>query len=173
MIRWILAAAAFAMCPAACAPLPSTTPPTKHADLIGVASVIDGDTIEIRGQRIRLYGVDAFESGQRCRAKDATPIRCGQRSAMALDGLIAGSPVRCTAVDTDRYGRIVARCSASQTPDLSAAMVAQGWALAYRRYSQRYIAVEQSARDGGLGAWAGMFDPPAEWRAGRRTEAST
>lgn len=43
------------------------------ADIAGVASVIDGDTLEIHGHRIRLHGIDAPESAQRCRRPDSTP----------------------------------------------------------------------------------------------------
>lgn len=51
--------------------------------LVGVASVIDGDTIEIRGEKIRLHGIDAPESGQRCHRSDGE-WACGQQAALAL-----------------------------------------------------------------------------------------
>lgn len=48
-----------------CSPLLLALLGTTHAapaPLVGVASVIDGDTLEIRGVRVRLYGIDAPES---------------------------------------------------------------------------------------------------------------
>jgi endonuclease YncB( thermonuclease family) len=51
--------------------------PALATDLIGQTSVVDGDTIEIHGQRIRLWGVDAPESGQLCRGADSEIFRCG------------------------------------------------------------------------------------------------
>src|SRR5690554_1952283 len=81
--------------------------PAAHAEVAGRASVIDGDTIEIHGQRIRLHGIDAPESAQLCLAEDER-WRCGQQSALALDDEIAGRPVACAERDRDRYGRIVA-----------------------------------------------------------------
>jgi endonuclease YncB( thermonuclease family) len=82
------------------------------APIIGRASVIDGDTIEIRGQRIRLFGIDAPESRQTCTDAQGAGYRCGQRAAQALDYRISESPVTCEPKDKDRYGRIVAVCRA-------------------------------------------------------------
>ena len=107
--------------------------------IIGRASVIDGDTIEIRGQRIRLFGIDAPESRQTCTDPKGVSYRCGQRAAQALDYRISDSPVTCEPKDRDRYGRIVAVCRA-YGEDLSAWMTGLGWALAFRRYSAQYIA---------------------------------
>ena len=81
------------------------------ADVVGRASVIDGDTIEIHGQRIRLHGIDAPEKGQPCFDASGKPYRCGQIAAMALDEFIGSSPVTCAERDTDRYGRTVATCA--------------------------------------------------------------
>ena len=75
----------------------------------GEARVIDGDEFELAGKRVRLYGIDAPESGQTCRA-EAGEYRCGQEATSALAGKIAQRPVSCTGKDIERYGRIVAVC---------------------------------------------------------------
>lgn len=81
------------------------------ADIAGVASVIDGDTLEIHGTRIRLHGIDAPESAQQCRRADGTSWACGREAAFALADLIGRKTVRCDQRDTDRYGRAVAVCT--------------------------------------------------------------
>src|SRR4029453_9677723 len=77
------------------------------SDPTGRASVIDGDTIEIHGQRIRLFGIDAPESRQTCEANGQT-YRCGQQAALSLADHVGQRTVACEERDTDRYGRIVA-----------------------------------------------------------------
>ena len=138
------------------------------ADVAGQASVIDGDTIEIHGTRIRLHGIDAPESGQVCMA-DGAQWRCGQQAALALDARIDARLVSCSERDVDRYGRIVAICSAGGE-DLNAWMVAEGWALAYRRYSLDYVDEEAAAAAARKGIWSGEFVAPWDWRQGARVE---
>ena len=140
------------------------------ADITGRASVIDGDTIEIRGQRIRLFGIDAPESGQMCLAGHKM-FRCGQRAGLALSDKIGRAMVSCSPKDRDRYGRVVAVCH-SRGEDLNGWMVSQGWALAYRRYSRDYIKQEKRASASKRGVWVGKFIAPWDWRRGKRLTAA-
>src|SRR6201998_1189362 len=110
--------------------------PALADDLIGQASVIDGDTIEIHGTRIRLWGIDAPESTQLCRDEDSLQYRCGAKAANDLDAFIAGRPVNCLQISLDRYGRTVATCSVGGT-DLGDWLVRNGLAPDWPQYSQR------------------------------------
>jgi endonuclease YncB( thermonuclease family) len=138
------------------------------ADIVGRASVIDGDTIEIHGQRIRLHGIDAPEKGQPCFDASGKLYRCGQIAAMALDQFIGMSPVRCSERDVDRYGRTVAVCSV-RGEDIERWLVRNGHAMAYRRYSSAYIGAEQEAKNAKRGIWTGSIQPPWEWRRDQRS----
>ena len=109
----------------------------------GVAFVIDGDTLKIAPERIRLHGIDAPESAQSCRAGGKT-WACGEAATRALRERIAGRPVECAERDRDRYGRIVAVCRVDGA-DVNAWMVEQGWAVAYRKYSTDYVSHETAA----------------------------
>lgn len=137
--------------------------PTLAAEIAGRASVIDADTIEIHGQRIRLHGLDAPEGRQRCLMPDGSPWRCGQKGSLALSDYLGAATVTCQRVDTDRYGRMVARCSVRGV-DVGQWLVSQGWAMAYKRYSKAYVTDEHSARMAKRGIWVGTFQPPWEWR---------
>ncbi len=136
------------------------------ADVAGVASVIDGDTIEVHGQRIRLHGIDAPESRQLCRL-DGKLWQCGKDATNALADKIARRPVTCEDLGRDRYKRIIARCTVVGE-DLEKWMVANGWAIAYRRYSLDYVDEEADAQAARRGIWAGAFVKPWEWRRGKR-----
>lgn len=136
--------------------------PQISGGLIGRASVIDGDTIEIHGQRIRLSGIDAPESAQQCEA-NGVDYRCGQKAAFALSDFLLGRIVDCQQTGRDRYLRIIAKCSANGV-DVGDWMVSHGWAIAYRKYSSEYIATENDARDRKAGIWSGTFMNPDQWR---------
>ena len=132
------------------------------ADVNGPARVIDGDSLEIQGERIRLHGIDAPESRQLCRL-NGKPWQCGKDAANALADKIARRPVTCKDLGRDRYKRIIARCTVAGE-DMGAWMVQQGWALAYRRYSLDYTDMEADAQAARRGIWAGEFVKPWEWR---------
>ena len=135
--------------------------------ITGRASVIDGDTLEIRGIRVRLFGVDAPEAAQVCHGADGLPYRAGQRAGFALSDRIGSAPVSCMGDDRDHYGRLIAVCTLRGT-DLNAWLVSQGHAIAYRRYSSVYVDEEAAAKRAGLGLWAGACDEPEAWRRSKR-----
>lgn len=137
-----------------------------EAPVAGPAQVVDGDTLTVAGQRIRLHGVDAPETNQLCE-RGGEPWRCGADATEALRAFLAGRPVSCTPVDRDRFGRLVAHCAVGGQ-DLGAWLVGQGLAIAYTDYSWRYVPEELWARWHGRGIWGGRFQPPAEYRRAQR-----
>lgn len=129
----------------------------------GRITVLDGDTLRLDGETIRLWGIDAPEGGQRC-ARAGVEYDCGAAATAALTRFVASGPVRCAAVERDRYGRTVARCRVGGN-DLGALMVRSGWALDYARYSGGAYAGPQAAAERAAdGLWRGGFTAPWVWR---------
>jgi endonuclease YncB( thermonuclease family) len=110
-----------------------TKPPAfgiRFDNLAGQASIIDGDTLEIHGTRIRLWGIDAPESNQLCRSDDSIQYRCGAKAANDLDAFLNKRPIDCSPISLDQYGRTVAACSVDGV-DLADWLVRNGLALAW------------------------------------------
>jgi endonuclease YncB( thermonuclease family) len=134
-------------------------------DLTGQASIIDGDTLEIHGARIRLWGIDAPESSQLCRGDDSLQYRCGAKAANDLDAFITGRPVSCIPISLDQYRRTVATCSVGGT-DLAEWLVGQGLALDWPQYSKgKFDTIQREAEHAGRGMWAGSYVEPWLYRA--------
>jgi endonuclease YncB( thermonuclease family) len=134
------------------------------ADLIGQASIIDGDTLEIQGTRIRLWGIDAPECSQLCRGDDSVSYRCGTKSANALDALIAKRPVSCVPVSLDQYGRTVA------TARWLGSILPTGLSAMALRWIGRAIPTagtdaQRDAEHAVRGIWAGSYFAPWLYRA--------
>jgi endonuclease YncB( thermonuclease family) len=142
----------------------------RGAMVIGPAKVLDGDTIEVAGLRIRLHGIDAPEMDQIFKWKGRF-LASGEMSFAALEALIAGVRVRCVGVEWDCYGRLVAKCYSPNGVDINRRMVASGWALAYRRYSNDYVEAERIAKRFKRGMWRGTFIKPWEHRAEQARKA--
>lgn len=138
--------------------------------IVGRATVVDGDTIDIRGERIRFDGIDAPESWQKCEDATGRSYPCGRVSALALDAFLALSrPTTCHFRERDRYGRFVGDCYRADGKSIAAWMVRQGHALDWRRYSKGRFAKDQAAaKSAKSGMWRGRFLEPWEARRLRR-----
>lgn len=131
--------------------------------MAGGARIIDGDTLDLNGARIRLYGIDAPESAQTCK-HGAREWACGAEATQELAQMIGDQPLTCETRDTDRYGRSVATCEAGGV-SVNIWMVRNGWAVAYRQYGGAiYGANEDAAKRDRLGVWSGTFAMPWDWR---------
>lgn len=113
-------------------------------------TVHDGDTLRCGAERIRLFGVDAPEV--RRGAQAAEPLAYEARDLLIQ---LTRGRVGCRVVAQDRYGRQVARCWSSASPDINAAMIRSGLASEWRAFSKgAYEAAQDEAKAAGRGVWA-------------------
>lgn len=136
------------------------------APLLAVQAV-DGDTLRSASQRIRLAGIDAPELSQTCRDGQGRAWQCGTAARGRLASIVARGGVACRSQGQDRYGRMLATCSAAGIADIGDAMVRDGYAVNYARYTSDYAGAEREARSARRGLWQGDFDNPEEWRHAR------
>jgi len=130
--------------------------------IFGKARIIDGDTIHIKSNKIRLHGIDAPEIKQTCKI-DNQNWYCGKQSTKELKNLINNQKVECNVNDIDRYNRYVAICYVNEI-NINQWMVKNGWAIAYRYYSEDYVLEEKYANDKKLGIWKSEFIEPYAYR---------
>lgn len=142
-------------------------PAGTRPHVMGRVVVVDGDTLRSADETVRLIGIDAPEKGQSCE-HDGRTWPCGQEAVASLRALVAGRDVDCEVFGRDRYQRALAVCFVDGA-DLNAAMVREGWALAW--YPARgavlgpdYTEDEVAAAAASLGMWIGQFTAPWEWR---------
>jgi len=153
MLRLLLLVLALAVAPA----------PALAQRVSGPAVAIDGDTLDMTGMRIRLFGIDAVEGGQTCQ-RGGQAWRCGEEARALLGELVAGKTIECEQRDTDIYGRMVSVCRAGRL-DLAAVMADAGLATALVSFSDAYLMSVERARAQGVGIWGSEFAEPADYRA--------
>ena len=135
---------------------------SEEYHITGTPRVIDGDSLEINDQRIRLYGIDAPELKQSCLINDKA-YDCGITALKALTSLIAEKTVTCLSNETDQYNRHLSTCYVNET-SINAWMVRNGHALSYRQYSSEFSNEEQIARKEKTGIHQGKHMEPWAWR---------
>ncbi|MGK6315008.1 thermonuclease family protein [Neorhizobium sp. DT-125] len=123
---------------------------------------IDGDTLSAGGERLRLQGIDAPELDQTCEDDRGRSWECGKEARRLLARLTADARTECLGRDRDRYRRLLVRCHAG-TENINAVLVRRGLAIASGRYADEQVAARRERQ----GLWAGRFESPQDWRAGR------
>ena len=140
-------------------------------EISGNAQIIDGDTIKINLKKIRLYGIDAPESKQMCKKNYLTIIffnftkdyPCGKISTQKLKKKINNKVITCKILDIDRYKRLIGECYIKNL-NLNSWLVSNGYAVAYKKYSKKYVSDEINAKKNKLGIWQGKFEMPWDFR---------
>lgn len=138
-------------------------PALAQLAISGPAVAVDGDTLQVTGERIRLFGIDAPEADQTCQRGDEA-WRCGEDAGRMLAALVNGKPIECTQRDRDDYGRMVAACRVGKT-DLAGAMIDAGLAVALPQFTADYVDGEAAAKARGVGLWGSTFAMPGDYRA--------
>lgn len=138
------------------------TSPLAAEIVVGTGEVLDGDSLVVAGRQIRLVGIDAPEYDQTC-DQAGQSWSCGAEAKAQLSELAQGKRVECAGAERDAHARLLAICSAGYL-ELNRAMVAGGWAVAYRTYSDSYVGEEAQAKAARVGIWNSMFVAPADFR---------
>ncbi|WP_300589040.1 thermonuclease family protein [Marivita sp.] len=136
----------------------------------GIIRVVDGDTFKIGGTTVRLHAIDAPETDQMCGDANSPAWACGDWVRSETRALYEGRSARCTALDTDQYGRTVAKCSVDGQ-DVGERLVREGLAFAYRQYGMDYDLAEKGAAVNGRGLHATGVMSPAAFRSAQRAQA--
>ena len=137
----------------------------------GIPRIIDGDSLEINNNKIRLIGIDAPEMKQICKKPYLNisflnfqrNYECGLMVTNELKKFINNRTIKCISESKDRYNRYLSTCYL-KNKDINSWLVKNGYAIAYRRYSKKYVLEEQYAEKNKLGIWQGTLQNPEEWR---------
>lgn len=137
-------------------------------EVTGIAAIVDGDTINLEGYKIRLIGIDAPEIKQKCQYLSAD-WDCGLSSKNSLIAKISGKPISCDLGKQDLYKRFLGTCFLNGD-NLNEWMVLNGYAVAYRQYSRQYVTAENEARTKKSGIWSSEFDMPQIYRKAKKVK---
>ena len=137
-----------------------------HGDkMVGrIGSVVSGNTFGYNGEFIRLYGIDVPDVRQSCKTTQGMSYACGEQSAVELNAILRNKDVTCNLGDKDMSGMRMATCYVDGD-DVAALMVHDGWAIADKKQTQKYVEEEKSAYLRKAGIWNGKFQEPSRWRA--------
>ena len=144
---------------------------SEITSITGHAKVTDGDTIKINTFKIRLNGIDAPEKKQKCKRAYLEifififyeDYSCGQKSTEALLKKINNQKITCKISNVDYFKRLIGECYKRKI-NLNAWLVSNGYAVAFRKYSKKYVSHETLAKQEKKGMWQGKFEMPWDYR---------
>ena len=144
---------------------------SEITSITGHAKVTDGDTIKINTFKIRLNGIDAPEKKQKCKRPYLEifififyeDYSCGQKSTEALIKKINNQKITCKISNVDYFKRLIGECYKRKI-NLNAWLVSNGHAVAFRKYSKKYVPDEILAKQTKKGMWQGKFEMPWDYR---------
>ena len=139
----------------------------NQAFTVTAPPAMSGSRLNIGGEAVQLYGIDAPDPGQSCRARFGSKYKCGELSREALHEIVGKNELSCESRGINRRGQKVATCIVNGE-DVAELMVRSGWAVADRVSSNDYVSVEKEAHDKKVGLWAGKFEAPWTWRSKHR-----
>lgn len=134
----------------------------RAAEISGPARALSGDTLVIEQQRVRLFGIDAPETRQRCWASGVR-YNCADQARATLAHLLRDKDIKCRLVRYDAGGQFLGTCTAGAL-EINRELVRLGWALADRPFTMAYVDEEADAQRRKAGLWMGEFETPWEWR---------
>jgi endonuclease YncB( thermonuclease family) len=146
--------------------LTQAKPPPSPFNIVGPARAVDGGTLIVAGQTIRLQAIEAPPAALVCR-DGGWEYKCGEESRKALEQLVGNRPIDCEPAYSAK-GILHALCHSDQGIDVAGALVGAGWAVADLKRSSRYLPHQSKAQDQGLGLWRNNFAHPEQWRLAAR-----
>jgi endonuclease YncB( thermonuclease family) len=133
-----------------------------NVGLADTLRVVDGDTIVLKGEKIRFSGIDTPELKQTCMSGEEK-VFCGKTAKMLLIKKIGNETPKCISEGKDVYKRTLAECFVNGK-SLSVFLVRSGYAFAYRKYSKKFIKDEEFAQKNNAGMWSMEFEFPWDFR---------
>lgn len=137
---------------------------SKTTVVQGLAEVLNGHTLIIDNEELRLFGIEAPEIHQIC-----NELNLGKMSKEFLEQLTRGKLVICKGRQRDKKRRLLVYCTADDT-DINSVMVKSGYAFNFKWFTSQYDKEEKFAKDNLLPVWKNGCENPFFYRNRRITD---
>lgn len=142
---------------------PARFNPLDYPAISGVSRIVSGDTLQVNGRTVKLFGVAAPNVSQTCADASGRGYKCGQQAISWLGSWLADNVVQCHILNEDERGVLTGVCMLSPY-DIGAALINAGWAVADVRQTKIYIPYQNQALSNKRGLWQGEFYMPWDWQ---------